>query len=159
MALAWLIGENNPYSDDPYFALYPRPTTASGYRLCAKIMGLREATYLDVFERRNLLSQPRWSVRLARRSAGRILLDAGEAPLILCGAKVAAAFSLPTKPFEVHELVDGGCFHGNPRKVVVIPHPSGLSRTWNESGAIARARAAIGAAVPALADKLGEADV
>lgn len=158
MAHAWLIGENNPYSDDPYFALYPRPVTASGYRLCAKILGMREATYLHVFERRNLLSQPRWSAPRAKAEATRILNQEDDLPLVLCGAKVARAFGLPTDPFQVRTLSHGLHTGMRKRTVVVIPHPSGLSRAWNEPGAFERARAAIREAVPALADFLGDAN-
>lgn len=123
-----LVGEANPYGGDPYFALYPHPEGCSGHRLCCLILGMRRADYLREFERVNLCWRD-WDAREARQRA--IELSKVIRPRILLGAKVARAFGLvPFKPFT---LEDGG-------RTLVLPHPSGLSRSWNDAGAYQRAR-------------------
>lgn len=135
----WLIGENNPYSADPRHALYPHPPQCAGARLC-RILGMTEAEYLAAFERRNLLSQPKWSVPAACKAASALVgpLRAGDR-LILLGAKVTNAFGLKFVVLEESALAMSG------REVLalVIPHPSGLSRAWNEPGMVERVRAAV----------------
>lgn len=148
-ARVWLIGENNPYGPDPEFALYPAPDGCSGWRLCRRILQMDRTAYLGAFERRNLLSQLKWSAPAARAAAMAIMDEATSGdPFILCGAKVAAAFGLPFEPFKIF---------GTTRRVLVIPHPSGLSRVWNEPGAFARARAAVIQIAPHLALTIGAA--
>jgi hypothetical protein len=46
----------------------------------------------------------------------------------LLGAKVSKAFGLAYLPFS---SIDHGCSSGV-RKVVILPHPSGLCRVWSE---------------------------
>jgi uracil-DNA glycosylase len=55
------------------------------------------------------------------------------AVVVLLGARVAQAFALKFTPFSVV----AAC---NPAQFVILPHPSGLSRAWNEPGAFDRAR-------------------
>lgn len=146
----WL-GEMNPYGADPQYALYPAPDGCSGHRLCSLILGMRRDAYLDSFDRTNLC-EGKWSIVAARKRAEQ-LLDGGlsggdeEQPLILLGSKVAAAFSLPYKPFE--RLGD---------ELLLLPHPSGLCRLWSEAGAIERARQAVREFAPHLAGLIGAAD-
>lgn len=146
----WLIGEQNPYGNDPRFALYPRPKRAAGARLCTAL-GLTAHEYLRRFERRNLLGPVKWSAPVARAAAQVLLGEAatagallgGHVSLVLCGAKVSAAFGLPFAPLaQVHALV--------PDRVqgLVVPHPSGLSRLWNQKGMALRVRAAVEALTP-----------
>jgi hypothetical protein len=121
------VGEANPYGDDPYFALYPAPDGCSGYRLCCLILRMRISDYLREFERVNLCWRD-WDAKEARQRA--LELSIIPRPKILLGAKVAKSFGFT--PFRPFELVDD--------KVVVLPHPSGLSRSWNDPGAYQRAR-------------------
>lgn len=133
----WLVGELNPYGADPDMALYPLPEYASGGRL-ARILGLSRTEYLRSFERRNLCVG-KWSMKAARIAAAQIEREADCAPLVLLGAKVCDAFGFEFKPFVA-------CVTGDevPRSPVVrLPHPSGLSRLWNEPGAAGRARDAV----------------
>lgn len=142
----WLIGENNPYSSDPYYALYPEPEQSAGHRLCVKIFGMRESRYLRTFERRNLLHrQHGWSVGSAKTAAAQILTESDGAPLVLCGVKVANAFGVSPEPFRVLSVVPDLVpqLFKKQTTVVVLPHPSGLCRVWNEPNAIVRARAAV----------------
>lgn len=126
--LVWLIGMNNPYSDDPADALLPYPSQSAGARLCNAILGMRRGTYIDAFERRNLLSQETWSDPLARQAA--YLIQQEVRPndrVVLLGEKVCRAWfgrHAPWRPFKSCETVGGV-------QVLPLPHPSGQCRIWN----------------------------
>ena len=124
----FLIGESNPYGADPRFALYPEPRGCAGWRLCHLVLHVQPHRYRHDFERRNVLVG-KWSAPRARDAAARLAAEIGDAKVVLLGAKVCAAFSLAFEPFTV---VLG--------RVAILPHPSGLSRAWNEPGAFERAR-------------------
>lgn len=125
-----LVGESNPHSADPRHALYPHPPGCAGHRLM-NILGLRRWEYMLLFDRANLLGcSPVWFPRAARERAAELL--ASDRKLILLGAKVAAAFGFCDGPFRSY---DG--------RVLVLPHPSGRCRVWNDPGAAARAREAV----------------
>lgn len=138
-----LVGELNPYGSNPAFALYPLPEWASGARLC-KILGLARWEYLDRFERVNLLRAediaPRngapkfWSLPLAREAAKK-LLDQPTRTLILLGAQVATAFGLKREQALLHRD-----FGANRHTVIMLPHPSGRNRVWNDPTYIERVR-------------------
>jgi hypothetical protein len=151
----WIVGESNPYGSDPDYALYPAPDGCAGWRLCCLVLDLPRAEYLRRYERRNLLQGPHWSAPRAREAAGRVRAEFAAAEgcaLVLCGAKVAAAFGLD---FEHDLLVPttlkpgyqaAGLFHfdASPPWVLVIPHPSTRCRRWvpecaSPFGALARA--------------------
>lgn len=135
-----LVGESNPYGSDPSFALYPLPERASGWRLCKLVMGLERGAYLRAFDRVNLCTG-KWSMGEARDKAQEIRDSRRKAPIVLCGAKVSEAFGMDFYPFTVSDTFD---LHGmHVRRFVVLPHPSGLSRAWNEPGAFDRARAVL----------------
>lgn len=136
-ARPWLIGELNPFGGDPDMALYPLPENSSGGRL-ARTLGLSRTDYLRAFERRNLCTE-KWRLSLARCAAGQFLAEANGAPIVLLGAKVCAAFAVPFAPFTGY--VDERA-PAHPL-VVVLPHPSGLNRMWNQPGAQDRARALV----------------
>jgi hypothetical protein len=132
-----LVGEANPYGGDLEFALYPYPPGCSGDRLCRLVMELDPDDYLERFDRANLCPS-RWSMREARPRAAAIRRER-DAPIVLLGAKVCAAFEVDFVPFR---LVGDRTAGRGPRDpvYVVLPHPSGLSRAWNAPGAYARAR-------------------
>ena len=136
----WLIGEFNPYGQDPKYALYPHPENATGARL-ARVLNLTPQEYLAAFERRNLLAQAKWSAPLAKQSADAVLTSVGvDDALVLLGARVAAAFGLYFRTCLCTPLVRAV---GSARvlvKVLVIPHPSGLSREWSAPGTAQRVR-------------------
>lgn len=140
----WLIGEQNPYGSDPKFALYPLPPRAAGGRF-ARVLGLDDRAYLRAFVRRNLLTADRWSVPAARSAADQILAEhPAHDRMVLLGARVAAAFGLSFRDHlcEVRrELV--GTTSPQVRDVLVVPHPSGLSRAWNDPATAPRVRAAV----------------
>jgi hypothetical protein len=137
-----LVGESNPYGSDPRFALYPAPDGCSGHRLCCLVLGMRRADYLREFERKNLCDGP-WDMLAARRRAQE--LRTWKAPIILLGAKVARAFEFD--PFEPFVVTDGG-------RTLVLPHPSGRCRVWNDPLAVGRTRALVAEVVPQVAHLL-----
>ena len=129
-----LVGELNPYGADPKYALYPLPEGASGDRLCRLVMGLQRAEYLRRFDRVNLCVG-KWSMRAARVKSAEIECQTPRT-LVFLGRKVATAFnSGHHPPFSIVEV--GGI------RAVLLPHPSGLCREWNEPGAFDRARAVL----------------
>lgn len=148
----WLVGEQNPYSswqrNGHKYDLYDEPANATGARLRTKILDVSPAIYYDEarFIRRNLLDKgERWTVRNAREAAELLRREIDRAPTVLLGAKVAAAFGLDTAPFVEHSILFGYQMGPTPWRVLVLPHPSGLCRAWNQPGAFERARAAVAA--------------
>jgi len=140
-----LVGELNPYGADPEFALYPAPDGCSGHRLCCLILGMQRRAYLDSFDRVNLCSD-KWSLKQARQAAYDLFSPQPERRFILLGSKVCSAFGVDFKPFVRSE------------EFLILPHPSGLCRLWNEVNAVAMARAAVLAIAPELVGKIGEVD-
>lgn len=137
-----IVGETNPYGADPKYALYPFPRSATGHRLCSKILCVPDNVYLEYFERVNLCTG-KWKIAAARKRARELVR--AEEPMkesrlfVLLGAKVAHAFGLEFEPFTCRNnyrlAPDGiGCI-----ATVQLPHPSGLNRMWNEPGAYDRA--------------------
>lgn len=124
----WLIGENNPYSNDPRYDLYFDPGGSAGSILCRSILGMREKDYIRSFVRRNLLRRPKWSARLARLSAEEIRREvkAGEV-VVLLGEKVWDAWA----PLEFGREASGFAPFWIRGNIVALPHPSGRNRTWN----------------------------
>lgn len=112
-----------------------------------RVLGMTEDEYLDAFERRNLLTASKWSAPAARKAANALLDDArpGDA-LVLLGARVSAAFQVD---FRSHifqpQMKHFGAFGGAmflELFVLVLPHPSGLSREWNKPMTAACVRSA-----------------
>ena len=164
-----VVGENNPYSVDPKYALWPDPPRSAGGRLCRVILGMRVADYVGAFERVNLLSEAKWSAKKAGEAADDVLDDiaryqgafvylksprkfAPRVRLILLGQKVAKAFGLKFEPFKAVGTMTGGV------DFLMLPHPSGRCRIWNDRLSIVRARAAVTEFCPELKGKLGKAD-
>ncbi|MDD5302968.1 MAG: hypothetical protein PHS14_07630 [Elusimicrobia bacterium] len=133
-----LVGEANPYGASPAMALYPLPEGASGDRLCRLIMRLKRGEYMQRFDRVNLCPE-RWSQPQARSRAAELLAGAND-QLVLLGSKVCSGFGLEYLPFT------SGRFAGSDKQYVILPHPSGLCRTWNNDGAYDMAHAALRAA-------------
>lgn len=125
-----IVGEDNPYSQDPHYALYPVPVNSAGWRLCHRIMNLNKSEYLRYFARVNLCSGA-WDSAEAKRNAEALVRSKTleGAPLVLLGTKVCWAFGLMFSPFS------------RQGRFTILPHPSGRSRLWNTPEAIPKARA------------------
>lgn len=133
-----LVGEINPYSADPKFALYPHPERSAGARLCNLILRLPRAEYLRRFDRVNLC-EGKWSLKKAREKAAEIWAWDEDVPriIVVLGARPANAFYLDWKPYEIQKA--------SPVEpmFIMLPHPSGRNHLWNEPGAYERARQAL----------------
>lgn len=112
-------------------ALYPLPAHAAGGRLCS-ILGISPRFYLRKYQRANLLEEGKWSRLAARLSASVILTKTTARRFVLLGAKVADAFRVPFEPFRVHRVLSW--------PTLVLPHPSGRCRIWNDPESTQRAR-------------------
>lgn len=144
MSRVLLIGEVNPLSLDPKYALYPWPEGCSGHRLATNIFGMREEAYLEIFDRSNLCIG-QWCDLTAQITAGAIRAER----VILLGAKVGRAFGVKAyMPMRILAL-------GTGMRALVLPHPSRLSRAWYDPEAIITARELVRAFVPEAADLIG----
>jgi hypothetical protein len=135
-----LVGELNPRGRDPRYALFDLPVNAAGWRLRTKVLQVHRRTYFT-FKRHNLCVG-KWSRRDAEREAARLYLEEydsrkGVFLFVLLGRKVADAF---------------GCGGLNPfthdDRFLLLPHPSGRCREWNDPAAGERARSLLREVVP-----------
>ena len=100
---------------------------------------MTDRQYLRAFCRTNLLEHgERWGARRARERAARVLDAFPAERYVLLGSRVAAAFGLPYAPFTV--TTSYGREHL--RHFLVLPHPSGRCRAWNDPRAASAARGA-----------------
>lgn len=124
-----IVGEVNPYSIDPKYALFDYPVNSAGWCLRTKIFQVRRSTYLGM-HRINLCSGT-WDIKQARAYAQEILNSESDCFFILLGRKVTGAF------FEGKDLPAAMTASGN---MLILPHPSGINKVWNaETRAQARA--------------------
>ena len=155
-----LVGESNPYGADPYFALYPDPRTSAGGRMQRLVLGIKAATYIEL-DRYNLC-EGRWSVPVARQRAGELVGQRPEARIVfvLLGRKVAAAFGLGDVPvFRVVERAKDSTYGPVGEawtRLVLLPHPSGRNRMWQDPTTVTRCREVLGPLCPEL--NMGEVD-
>ncbi len=132
-----LVGEQNPYGDDPEMALYPLPEYASGARL-KEILGVSTGVYLREHDRANLCDGP-WSMPKAVERALQIHGEREGCGIVLCGAKVATAFRRAAA-YTSAEFTPFSLAEHQGRHYLALPHPSGRNLVWNELGAKRRAR-------------------
>lgn len=147
----WLIGENNPYGPDQRYALYYEPKGSAGERLCRLVLGLEPRQYLRHFHRRNTLVGSSWSAPKAREGAANILAETAPGDsVVLFGKRVWDAWFPLLQLAERHAAWQPYHVHVGPesRTFAALPHPSGLSRAWNEPGAFLRARGVVLLAAP-----------
>ncbi len=134
-----LVGESNPYGDDPDMALYPAPDGCSGHRLW-RVFGVSRTRYLS-FTRVNLcrgvfrMSQARGRAMILRSD----IYDP-HSLIVLCGARVKSAFGLDASLSTWSSMADQ-----NGVTWLALPHPSGRSRVWGAGmwgpgGSVARVR-------------------
>lgn len=114
-------------------------------RRLASLCGLSFEEYLDFFERVNLLHVRQdtkekgfeFDFVAATQAAHALWLSedafASGRTILLLGRRVARAFSETTEYFEGRTTASQGI------KIYVLPHPSGVSRWWNEEANYRRA--------------------
>lgn len=132
-----LVGETNPLHDDPRYALWDDPPGCSGWRL-RRILGLSRRTYRSL-ARVNLCvgDYDRLAADLVAARVEREVTDGGV--IVMLGRKVAAAFCASAIQPLTWARRSVAMTDREVRKVA-LPHPSGLSRAWNELDAAPRAR-------------------
>lgn len=136
---ALLVGEDNPRSEDPRHALYPYPPGCAGERM-ARIAGW--GTRGQLMRWRTNLCLRAWDEEAARGWALALLRTVNPpwCAIVLLGRKVARAFRAADclvsdePPFTV-------CYVPGAPPLLLLPHPSGRCRAWNDPNAAARARA------------------
>lgn len=92
----------------------------------------------EMFDVRNLIERrmerpegqkgTEWPAEEAKQNAGRLLLlmERGQ-KVVFCGKRAAAAFGVQTEWFRWFALADKPSV-----EFALIPHPSGIVRTWND---------------------------
>lgn len=132
-----VVGEAPSRTSDPEVPFSGRPMRWLSHHLKAPQEEIRSVLRFE-----NLLSRypgPRfptaWGPGQARALLRRILVDEMAEPslLVLCGRSVGRAFGIDeSRAFFVRETYQPprGC--GGTLECVVVPHPSGLSRWWND---------------------------
>ena len=131
-----LVGVDNPYSDRRSDALHPKFPGSTGERLW-RMTGLTEAQYVRVFVRDNLFMSHEKSRSVERRrQAARAVIHRlngryaiPDIWVVALGKTVAAAFGMSDTQAP---LVWAG-------RTVLVPHPSGLNRWYNDPSNVTRA--------------------
>lgn len=121
-----------------------RPFDGRPGRFLARLAGLSLEEFLDAVEAVNLIGksqpmQPKGKGRTFDRalaSAAALRLDLRGRTVILAGKRVARAFGLLNPPWLEEVALGRG-----ERWAVVLPHPSGVVRLWNDAGNRKRASA------------------
>lgn len=133
-----VVGELNPHGADPRYALYHEPENSAGGRLCRRIMGLRVVSYHRYTRRFNLCTGA-WSDTKAAVEAARLETEAAGATIVLLGRKVAEAFGVGAMP--PYSRLLSRRVQDRETPLLLLPHPSGRNREWNDPASYQRARA------------------
>ncbi len=149
-----LLGEDNPQSAKPEHALWPIPSTGksgcAGKNLQSKILGVPHATYYSLW--RTNLCNPTWNLNVATARAAHLLFDHHPwTTIVLLGRKVAKRVEsvveadIRIQPWTWHPVFsvvvdDLGDKVDRVLKLVAMPHPSGLTRDWNDPASYVRAQ-------------------
>ena len=120
-----LVGMNNPQGNLP---LWPDPPGCTGYRIwqmITEITGCNKRQYLRAIERVNIVEGTNWCAATARANAMALQTRLEGRTTVLLGLAVPAALGRPRRQWGSWQLGYGG-------RYVVIPHPSGLNRWYND---------------------------
>lgn len=133
-----LLGLNNPHSDDPARALGTEPKNASGYRLWQMVatsgmaqeppVVITAEKYEAGFDRRNLMSGRAFDPAVIKDLKTEILDGLADRVVVMCGTNVPRALGLTHNGFDLKPM-EAPWF-----EYYVIPHPSGLTREYNDPG-------------------------
>lgn len=140
-----LLGEDNPQSAAPEYALYDYPPGCAGNRLRANVFGISSNDYLAIW--RTNLCCPSWSLPAARARWTELAFSPGVPwnVIVLLGSKVAKV-ALPPKalgPFSTcrvarevdritYDHLRGPVVPFEGMRLIYLPHPSGRNLVWNE---------------------------
>lgn len=126
-----LIGMNNPVSSDPKHALFPAPEGCTGHRLYEMLRGrlpdVTRKSYLDRFDRRNVVAGKVWNAASAREGAAALEREfwGSGRTIVLLGLDTVKAFGHPRS--LIHPAIIGGATWRQ------IPHPSGRNLWYNDA--------------------------
>jgi hypothetical protein len=130
-----LVGEDNPISMDPRYALYHEPNGCSGHRLQRRVFGLDARRHYLALWRTNLCVGG-WDQDMAEERAEQLMPPFPWTVIVLLGKKVAKAagraLGTTIPAMDVH--------HASGVAVVSLPHPSGRNPVWGSKGVIEQAR-------------------
>lgn len=127
-----LVGEDNPWGNDPRMALFHLPRQASGNRL-REHLGLTDLQYQRLFKMN--LCPEKWSMKIAREVANIVKNDPNIEVAVMLGAKVKKAFNMQDINF-----FSAGHGHKDGPLLISLPHPSGRNLLWNHPTARTRAQ-------------------
>ena len=147
--LVLLVGEDNPLSADPRYALYHEPAGCAGHRLQSRILGLLpRQSYLPIW--RTNLCVGGWRSDMAKDRAAVLCRPSSPWRLVvMLGVRVSDAFAEATR-VHVGPLGVGRAepVPGTGIRLVSLPHPSGRNLLWNDRGKVGLARALLRRACP-----------
>lgn len=126
-----LLGLDNPHGDHPGAALLPRPKSGAGGRLFA-MAGMPWSRYNRVFQRLNIVDIDAHSSAWEREDYYR------DRTVVVCGKEAwrrLAWLGLPRSNFFTSSRMERLC-----SRFVLIPHPSGRCREYNDPTVVARTR-------------------
>jgi hypothetical protein len=131
-----IVGMNNPHSSRADTALLPMPKNSAGWRLWKMhndVSGVSRAEHWRGFEFVNACDARLWDPYAARKKMANLWNSWPGRRVILCGRSLLDTMWLHRPPALAWHRDDGvtWCY---------IPHPSGLSREYNDD----RLRAAVG---------------
>ena len=136
-----LVGMNSPQSSDPADALRVWNHTCTGGRILDMLQSatrrhsrgyaITAKDYERVFYRRNLVDAREWDPALARERGPKVIESMrNDSVVVLCGRDVNKALRLPRL-----DWLEWGHYQWLPTlgfRYFVIPHPSGLTRLYND---------------------------
>lgn len=142
-----LVGEDNPLSQDPRYALYHEPRGCAGGRLQARILGVQaRQTYLPMW--RTNLCAVGWDPVVAVCRAVELCVGRPSwGVIVMLGTKVAVAFERGTG-VQVDSLGEPARSSIDGPILVAIPHPSGRNLAWNDRANVQTARAILREVAP-----------
>lgn len=124
-----VLGMNNPHSDDPQDVLSPRFPGSAGCRLYQMVRDvdptLSEADYLTYLDRRNLMAGDKWCPSVAKVMSSDLRASLSGRRVVMLGTLVPPALGFRH---------DGQWYNWREADLTycVVPHPSGLSRVYND---------------------------
>lgn len=128
-----VLGLNNPHSADPKDALGVNPVGSAGHRLWLMVKesanksgrDFTEEDYLEGFDRRNLMNAHFYNHDIAVKRRSKVLHELRRKIVVMCGTGVLRALGLKHTGFHLEAQAGVGFIY------YVIPHPSGLTREYN----------------------------
>jgi uracil-DNA glycosylase len=132
-----IVGEDDPWGNDPRMDLFHLPRHAAGNRLRAHL-GLTDAQYVRV--RKMNLCPEKWSTKIAREVAKAVMGKPDLRVVIMLGAKVKKAFGCEHIGFFDHTASVDILQRRVEPVLVSLPHPSGRNRLWGQPGARQKAQ-------------------